>query len=125
MGNHASASDPVAVVQRQLEAYNRKDVDAWLATYAPDAEQFVLHGERLARGHDDMRRRIEVRFAEPGLHARLVSRTVMGSIVVDLEEVTRHFPEGPGTMTMLCIYEVVDGPIARASFAMGAPVLSA
>jgi putative hydrolase of HD superfamily len=122
MNAPASTSDPVAVIQRQLEAYNAKDVDAWLATYAPDAEQFVLHGERLAQGHEEMRQRILTRFAEPDLHARLVARTVMGSVVVDLEEVTRNFPEGKGTMEMLCIYEVAQGRIVRASFASG-PVI--
>lgn len=123
MSELASVSSPEAVVQRQLDAYNRKDIDAWLATYAPDAEQFMLHGERLAQGHEDLRQRMQLRFAEPGLHARLLSRTVMGSFVIDLEEVTRHFPEGKGAMEMLCIYEVAQGHIVKASFAMGKPII--
>ena len=117
------ASDPAAVIQRQLEAYNDKDVDAWLATYATDAEQHVLHGERLAKGHDELRARIQLRFAEPDLYARLLSRVVMGPVVVDLEEITRNFPEGKGVVEMLCIYEVAQGRIVKASFAIGAPVL--
>ena len=116
-------NDPAALIQRQLEAYNDKDVEAWLATYAADAEQYLLHGDRLAKGHDELRARILVRFAEPDLHARLLSRTVMGSVVVDLEQITRNFPEGRGTMEMLCIYEVAQGRIVRASFAFGTPVL--
>ena len=124
MAADAPTSDPVSVVQRQLDAYNRKDVDAWLATYAADAEQCLLHGERLAQGHAALRQRMEVRFAEPHLHARLLKRTVMGNIVVDLEEVTRDFPQGKGSMQMLCIYEVVQGHIVRASFAMGDPVVA-
>jgi hypothetical protein len=112
-------NDPAALIQRQLEAYNDKDVEAWLATYAADAEQYLLHGDRLAKGHDELRARILVRFAEPDLHARLLSRTVMGSVVVDLEQITRNFPEGRGTMEMLCIYEVAQGRIVRASFAFG------
>ncbi|MFC7419706.1 hypothetical protein ACFQNF_07410 [Iodobacter arcticus] len=40
---------PVDVIQRQLDAYNAKDVDGWLATYAADAQQFALHGELLWR----------------------------------------------------------------------------
>ncbi len=110
---------PLAVVQAQLDAYNAKDIDALLATYAPDAEQYTLHGERLAQGHAQMRERFLARFAEPDLHARLLSRTVLGSTVVDAELITRNFPEGPGTVEMLCIYEVVEGRIRRASFAMG------
>lgn len=91
----ASVLPPLAVVQAQLEAYNAKDIDALLATYAPDAEQYVLHGERLAQGHAQMRERFLTRFFEPDLHARLLSRTVVGAMVV-------------------------DGHIQRASFATGA-----
>lgn len=118
-----SVDDPAALVQRQLEAYNAKDVEAWLATYAADAEQYVLHGERLAKGHDELHQRILVRFAEPDLHARLLSRVVMGSVVVDLEQITRNFPEGQGTVDMLCVYEVAQGRIVKASFATAKPVL--
>ncbi|HSI56799.1 MAG TPA: GNAT family N-acetyltransferase [Ideonella sp.] len=110
---------PVDVVQRQLEAYNAKHLDAWLATYAAGAQQFALHGELLAAGHEQMRVRMQARFEEPDLHARLLHRTVMGAVVVDHEVVTRNFPEGAGTMEMLCVYEVADGLIQKASFAFG------
>lgn len=112
--------DPAALVQRQLDAYNARDIEAWLATYAPDAEQHALHGALLARGHEELRSRMAVRFQEPDLHARLISRVVMGAIVVDLERVTRNFPDGKGTVEMLCIYEVADDRIAKAAFAFGA-----
>jgi hypothetical protein len=116
-------SSPEAIVQRQLEAYNARDLSAWLATYAPDAQQFELHGSSLAAGHAQMRERMAVRFAEPDLHAELLSRVVMGSVVVDHERITRNFPEGKGTIEMLCVYEVVNGLIAKASFALGAKAL--
>jgi hypothetical protein len=32
---------------------------------------------------------------------------VVGNVVVDSEEITRNFPEGLGTIEMLCIYEVI------------------
>ncbi|MCG2583073.1 nuclear transport factor 2 family protein [Massilia sp. TS11] len=115
--------DPIAVVQRQLDAYNARDLEAWLATYAPDAEQFMLHGERLAQGHAAMRERMRERFTEPDLHAQLLTRSVLGPIVVDLERVTRNFPQGLGSIEMLCVYEVRDGLIRKASFAFGQPLL--
>jgi hypothetical protein len=118
------SSDAAAVVQRQLDAYNAKDMEAWLATYSVQAEQFLIHGERIAHGHEEMRERMRLRFAEPDLHAQLVSRLVMGHIVVDLEHITRNFPDGMGVVEMVCVYEVVDGLIVKASFAMGKPVLS-
>ncbi len=118
-------TSPLSVVQGQLDAFNAKDVEALMRTYAPDAEQFVLHGERLAKGHDELRLRYLARFEEPDLFARLLSRMVIGNIVTDLELITRNFPEGLGTLEMLCIYEVADGRIQRASFASGAKTLLA
>jgi hypothetical protein len=112
-------TQPLDVIQRQLSAYNAKDINGLLATYAVDAEQYTLHGERLAKGHEEMRPRFLARFAEPDLNARLMSRTVMGNIVVDFESITRNFSEGSGTMEMLCIYEIKNGLIQKVSFASG------
>lgn len=117
-----NAASPAAVVQQQLDAYNARDLDAWLATYHPDAEQYELHGPLLARGREAIGSRIRVRFAEPDLHATLLARIVLGRLVVDHERVTRNFPEGKGSVEMLCAYEVADGLIVKASFAFGPPV---
>lgn len=117
--SRAAAPSPAQVVQAQLDAYNARDIEALLATYAVDAEQFTLHGERLAAGHAELRERFTLRFGEPDLHARLVSRVVVGNVVTDAEIVTRNFPEGLGTIDMLCIYEVRDGCIQKASFVLG------
>ena len=78
----------------------------------------------LAQGHEALRARYAIRFAEPDLHARLVSRTAIGNMVVDAEIITRNFPEGAGTLEMLCVYEVMDGRIMRASFAPGLQTLA-
>lgn len=114
---------PAALIQRQLDAYNAKDIDAWLATYAPEAEQYLIHGALLAKGHATMRERMQERFAEPDLFARLLSRTCMGNLVIDHELITRNFPEGRGSIEMLCVYEVADGLIQKGSFALGEKTL--
>lgn len=108
-----------SVIQRQLEAYNARDLEAWLATYKADAEQYLLHAGLLASGHDAIRRRMTDRFNDPALHAALVSRTVMDNIVIDHEFVTRTFPDGLETVEMVCIYEVHAGLIVKATFAIG------
>lgn len=110
---------PLTVVQAQLDAYNAKNIEALLETYASDAEQYTLHGDLLAKGHEQLRARFLVRFQEPNLHARLLSRIVVGNVITDAELITRNFPEGPGSLEMLCIYEVVAGCIQKASFALG------
>jgi putative hydrolase of HD superfamily len=78
-----------------------------------------LHGELLAKGHAELRQRFLARFSEPDLYARLLSRNVMGNIVIDFELITRNFSEGIGTLEMLCIYEIKNGLIQKASFAIG------
>lgn len=114
-------NDNVTLIQRQLDAYNAKDIDGWLSTYAKDAKQFNLHGECLATGHAEMRKRIAVRFEEPDLNARLLSRIVMENVVVDHEVITRNFPEGKDEIEMLCVYEIAGGLIKTASFSVGQP----
>lgn len=106
---------PDHVVQRQLDAYNARDIDALLATYAPDARQYEHPAILLATGAAEMRARMAVRFQEPNLHARLLQRVVMGNIVIDHEEVSRTFAEGTGLVDMVAIYEIVDGKIQSAS----------
>jgi len=116
---------PVIVVQRQLDAYNARDLAALLATYAEDAEQFAHPNQLLASGHAQMRERFALRFTEPNLHAQLLNRIVMGNTVIDHELITRTFPEGPGKIGLVAIYEVQDGKIARAWFISGAKTLDA
>jgi hypothetical protein len=117
------SADPEAVVQRQLEAYNARDVDAILATYTEDAQQFEHPAKLLASGASELRERFAARFKEPNLHARLVTRMVMGNTVIDQEVVTRTFPEGTGTIGLIAIYEVQDGNIAKAWFIFGEKTL--
>lgn len=106
---------PAAVVQCQLDAYNRRDIDALLATYAGDACQYEHPATLAASGAAQIRERLSLRFQEPDLHARLVQRAVMGNIVIDQEVVTRNFPEGIGEVDLVAIYEVIDGKIRCAT----------
>src|ERR1700722_3976258 len=117
------STDPEAVVQRQLDAYNARDIEALLATYAEDAQQFEHPSKLLASGSAQLRERFAVRFKEPNLHAALIKRIVMGSVVIDQEKVTRTFPEGTGTIELVAIYEVQNGRIAKAWFISGPKVL--
>ncbi len=77
----------------------------------------------VARGTADLRARFSNRFAEPNLFAKLVHRVVAGNTVVDHEVVTRTFPEGPGTLELVMIYEVKDGRIAKAWSIPGKPTI--
>jgi hypothetical protein len=114
---------PEQVVQRQLDAYNARDIDALVAVYADDAELYEHPATLLAQGSAQIRARLAGRLQEPNLHANLVSRMAMGAIVIDQELITRTFPEGTGRLEMIAIYEVRAGRIARAWFISGAKTL--
>ena len=81
------SSTPESVVQRQLDAYNARDIDALMATYAEDAQQFEYPATLLTAGAAQVRERTATRFRESNLHARLIRRIVMGQVVIDHEVV--------------------------------------
>lgn len=114
---------PESVVQRQLDAYNTKNLDVWADTYAENAKQFALGGALLAEGRASIKARAALRFVEPNLQAILLQRVVMGKVVVDHEDVIRTFPEGPGKVELVCVYLVEQGKIQSATFSFGPPVL--
>jgi hypothetical protein len=116
--------DSATVVQRQLEAFNARDLDALLAIYADDAQMIEHPDKLLARGTTALRERFAVRFQEPNLHAVLLHRAVAGDFVIDHERVTRTFPEGPGTIELTMIYEVKHGRIARVWILAGQKTLA-
>jgi hypothetical protein len=116
-------TSPEVVVQRQLDAYNAKNMAAWLSTYADTAKQFELGGKLLAEGHAQIKARTELRFAEQNLHAKLIKRVVMGNVVIDHEDVMRTLPEGAGSVELVCIYLVEQGKIQSATFSMSPAVL--
>ncbi|GGC68193.1 nuclear transport factor 2 family protein [Undibacterium terreum] len=116
-------SGPAGIVQRQLDAYNARDIHAFIACWADDAQYFEHPSTLLAEGAEQIRERHVARFQEPDLHGKLVQRMVVGNMVVDQEEVTRNFPEGKGQLDVIAIYEIANGKIAKAWFKMGARTL--
>lgn len=110
-------------VEQQLNAYNARDIDAFMQWWADDCEYYEFPSRLLASGAAQIRERHVKRFEESNLFGRLIHRAVVGNMVVDQECVTRTFPEGPGEIDVLAIYEVSDGKIAKAWFKMGTPRL--
>jgi hypothetical protein len=106
----------IGVVEKQFIAYNLKDAAMWASTYAEDAVQQTTDGVILAKGRAEIQARIRGRFQEPDLKAILLNRTVYDNVVVDHEKIIRNFPEGLGSVEMLCIYTIEDGYIKRGIF---------
>ena len=113
----APAPLPVTIVQAQLDAYNRRDVDAFCAVFAADAEIFELGaGSPSSAGIDAIRTRYADLFAQsPALYSSVLTRTVLGRVVVDLERITGRLGS-PVPVDMLAIYEVIGSRIRRVYF---------
>jgi len=105
---------PEALAQRQLNAYNVRNLEAFLAPYAEDVEIRDLDGKVVSKGKEALRTRYGALFAKsPSLHCELRGRVAAGSWVVDEERVTGF---EPSVVHVLAMYEVVNGRIARVRF---------
>lgn len=123
MNASVDTTDATHPVQGQLEAYNARDIDAFMRFWADDCQYYAFPDQLLANGAAEIRARHIARFREPNLRGKLLKRMAVGTMVVDQETVTRTFPEGPGEVDVLAIYEINNGKIAKAWFKMGEPRL--
>lgn len=112
----------IAPVREQLEAYNDKDIERFMRCWTDDCEYLAFPDTLLAQGAGAVRARHVERFREPGLHGALISRLVVGDVVIDKEIVRRTFPQGPALVEVMAIYQVRDGRIARAWFDQAEPM---
>jgi len=101
---------PEAAVQRQLEAYNDRDLERFLAAYSegirayrpPAAEPAIVGKEAFGKFYATQR------FNHVGLHAELVNRIALGNKVIDHERISgvRAQP-----FEVAVVYEVINGLI--------------
>ncbi len=98
-------------VQEQLDAFNAHDLDAFVATYAPDAVITGVSPEPLV-GSDAIRAFYEPRLQNPELSCVIDTSVLFGSRWVVAQE--RVINAGVATET-IATFDVVDGVISRAS----------
>jgi hypothetical protein len=107
--------DPAAFAQRQLDAYNARDLERFVREYTddvmvwrmPDPKPAIAGRAALAAYYRDNR------FNLPGLHAELVNRMVFGNKVID-QEIVHGVPGAP--LHGAAIYEVTEQGICKMWF---------
>lgn len=107
---------PEALVQRQLEAYNNRDLDAFMDTFHEEVSFYGFRkNEPFAKGQEAVRKLFAQLFEKsPNLHSNVVKRIVIGNTVIDHEHITGR--QGTDEMLQIVmIYEVKDGAIFRAT----------
>jgi hypothetical protein len=110
--------NPEPFVERQLDAYNARDLESFIAQYADDVVVYRLPGaEPVLTGKAAFAEHYRKnRFSLPALRAELVNRMVFGNKVIDQERVHGVEPE---PMEVAAIYEVTPAGITKVWFLRG------
>ena len=106
----------IDVAQKQLDAYNVQDLDAYVQFYTEDCIVSGLNGTPTETSRAALRARYAKAFAQfPQNKAELKNRMAVGNTVVDHELVIRA--PGGEQFEIIAIYTFRDGLIARVDFA--------
>jgi hypothetical protein len=106
------APEAAAVVDRQHAAYNRHDVDGFLAAYADSVAVHTLGDTIVLQGKRRLRESTESWFAQaPEARTEIVERMVLGPFVIDRQRVSGA--AGGAAVEAIGIYEVREGLIRR------------
>jgi hypothetical protein len=111
--NEILQDKPADLAQRQLNAYNLRNIDAFLEPYAEDVEIYIYPDQLQSKGKAAMRTGYSKMFENtPNLHCELVSRIVQGNIVIDKERV--QF--GDRILEAIAIYHIENNKIKKVYF---------
>ena len=106
----------LSVAQKQLDAYNAQDLDAYVQFFAEDCVVANLNGTPSETSREAIKARYAKAFATfPKNKAELKNRIAVGNTIVDHELVIRE-PSGE-QFEIIAIYSFRDGLIARVDFA--------
>jgi len=103
-------------IDEQINAYNARDLDRFVACYAPDAVIEDGIGNKMAEGREAMRALYGPLFeGSPQLHAEILTRIRVGPYVIDEEQTTGFNLEGyPSEIHAAVVYRVEDDTIVHA-----------
>lgn len=101
------------IVEKQLAAYNNKDLEKYISMFSEHVQLYNFPGEMILVGKEQLRERYKIRFESPNLHAEVVNRTVLGEYVIDHEKVSGI---RESLVEASIIYHISDGLIDKMWF---------
>ena len=102
-----------AIIDAQLAAYDRRDVEGFLSYYSEDAKLFDHPNKLTVSGKEQLRSRYQRSFSNKNVRAVIVKRIVFDRFVIDHERLTGH-PDG--LIEAVAVYEIKDGKIITVTF---------
>ena len=102
---------PLSLVEQQLNAYNARSIDAFLAAYADDAELYQFPDKLIGKGKDAMRKAYAaVFYSAPNLHCEVKDRIMHGNTIIDYETITGI---GKSKVDGVSIYQIENDQIKK------------
>ncbi|WP_407534398.1 amidohydrolase family protein [Elizabethkingia miricola] len=106
---------PELLVQQQLNAYNARNIEAFLEPYSDDVEIYTFPNTLISKGKDGMRKSYTEMFTKlPNLHCELKGRIVQGNIVIDRESVSGI--RSNTNVEATAVYEIKNHKIIKVYF---------
>ncbi|WP_298422059.1 amidohydrolase family protein [uncultured Kordia sp.] len=106
---------PENIVQKQVNAYNSRNVEAFLDTYSDTIEIYNFPNQLMYKGKEKIREIFTVYFKKyPELHCEILNRIVIGNKVIDNERVS--IGEGYKSSEVIAIYIIENHKIAKVYF---------
>ena len=102
-----------AIIDAQLAAYDRRDVEGFLSYYSEDAKLFDHPNQLTESGKEQLRTRYQRSFSNKNVRAVIIKRIVFDRFVNDHERLTGH-PDG--LIEAVAVYEIKDGKIITVTF---------
>lgn len=103
----------LALVQRQLNAYNARNLEAFLEPYAEDVELYEFPNQLNSKGKEQMRKDYAFLKTVPALHCEIKERIIQGNTIIDKESVTGF---GNKAIEATAIYQIENNKIKRVYF---------
>lgn len=104
---------PEQIVQEQVEAYNSRDIEAFLSFYSDDVKLYTYPNKLDSDGKAAMRQGYASFFKNAKvLNCKITKRIVTKNIVIDEEDIQYNDRKFGG----VAIYEVENGKIVKVTF---------
>lgn len=99
-----------AIVQQQLEAFNSKNIDAFVKTFDSEIKAYDFPNKLYVQSKKQLHSIFSDFFTQtPDLHCEIKSRIILGSVVIDKEYLTVNGEY----FNAIAIYEIENGVISR------------
>ncbi|WP_452232038.1 nuclear transport factor 2 family protein [Lacinutrix sp. MEBiC02595] len=99
-----------AIVAQQLEAFNAKDIDAFVNTFDSEVKAYDFPNRLYVQDQKELHTTFSDFFAQtPDLHCEITNRIILGNVVIDEEYLTVN----GDNYNAIAIYEIENGKIVR------------